>query len=65
MSFFSRQFSLYLLGKNHLFCSLSEGDMIHDMLRMEDRFSKISKTVNCRFIRSILTGGFRSEFDFP
>lgn len=35
MSFFSRQFSIYLLGKNRLFCSLSEGDMIHDMLRME------------------------------
>ncbi len=35
LEFFSTQFTLYLLGKNRLFCSLSEGDMIHDMLRME------------------------------
>lgn len=35
LSFFSTQFSIYLLGKNHLFCSLSEGDMVHDLLRME------------------------------
>ena len=40
-------------GKNRLFCSLSEGDMIHDMLRMEyEQVLEEIKTANCRFIRA-------------
>ncbi|MGE4583430.1 MAG: hypothetical protein AB7C91_02180 [Sphaerochaeta sp.] len=35
LDFFRRQFSLYLMGKARLCCSLSEGDMIHDYLKAE------------------------------
>ncbi|MGH0052646.1 MAG: hypothetical protein ACQ5SW_04575 [Sphaerochaetaceae bacterium] len=35
LDFFRRQFALYLIGKKRISCSLSEGDMIHDFLKME------------------------------
>ncbi|HZJ87863.1 MAG TPA: hypothetical protein VFC80_01780 [Sphaerochaeta sp.] len=35
IDFFRRQFTVYLLGKQRINCSLCEGDMIHDYLKEE------------------------------
>jgi hypothetical protein len=35
IDFFRHQFTVYLLGKKRISCSLSEGDMIHDFLKDE------------------------------
>lgn len=67
LDFYRRQFAVYLMGKKRIFCSLSEGDMIHDFLKME--YQQIKKELEASefpFYRENLSNWFASlELDFP
>jgi hypothetical protein len=67
IDFFRLQFSIYLLGKKRICCSLSEGDMILDFLR--DEYRQIRKEMEeseIPFCCDDLHAWFASyELDFP
>lgn len=67
LDFFRRQFSMYLLGKKRICCSLSEGDMIHDLLKMEyERIKQELSESEIAFHHECLLQWFNSiEIDFP
>lgn len=67
LDFFRRQFAIYLMGKKYIACSLSEGDMIHDFLKME--YQEIKRQLSeseLPFCTDNLSSWFASlELDFP
>jgi hypothetical protein len=67
IDFFRRQFTIYLMGKKQVTCSLCEGDMIHDYLR--DEYHRIMEELQgseLPFKEENLTRWFASiELDFP
>lgn len=67
LDFFRRQFSIYLMGKERVSCSLSEGDMIYDFLKEE--YSSIREALaesELSFHTDNLASWFASlELDFP
>lgn len=66
LDFFRLQFSIYLLGKKRVCCSLSEGDMIHDYLK--DVYHDLIKQLQTSEIpfRGNLYEWFSSlQLDFP
>ncbi len=67
LDFFRRQFAMYLMGKRRITCSLSEGDMIHDFLKMEYEMLKEElEESELPFSRENLSQWFASiELDFP
>ncbi|WP_320130775.1 hypothetical protein [uncultured Sphaerochaeta sp.] len=67
IDFFRHQFSVYLLGKKNIACSLCEGDMIHDFLK--DEYIQIRKEMEeseipfcCEDLHSWFTS---FDLDFP
>ncbi len=67
LDFFRRQFAMYLMGKRRISCSLSEGDMIHDFLKMEyEQLKEELEASELPFDRENLCQWFASiELDFP
>jgi hypothetical protein len=67
LDFFRRQFAIYLFGKKRISCSLSEGDMIHDFLKMEyEQIKKELSESEIPFKGECLASWFASlELDFP
>ena len=67
IDFFRQQFSIYLLGKKRICCSLSEGDMIHDFLKSEyERLRREIEESEIPFHCENLTLWLASfELDFP
>ncbi|MEA4861201.1 MAG: hypothetical protein VB127_11995 [Sphaerochaeta sp.] len=67
LDFFRRQFAIYLMGKKCISCSLSEGDMIHDFLRMEyEQIKQELQNSEFAFQKENLSRWFASlELDFP
>nr|WP_319474756.1 hypothetical protein [uncultured Sphaerochaeta sp.] len=67
LDFFRRQFAIYLFGKKRISCSLSEGDMIHDFLKMEyEQIKKELSESEIPFQGECLSPWFASlEIDFP
>lgn len=67
LDFFRRQFAIYLMGKKCICCSLSEGDMIHDFLKMEyQQIKEDLQSSEFPFCRENLSNWFSSiELDFP
>lgn len=67
VDFFRRQFSIYLLGKKRISCSLSEGDMIHDFLKSEyEQLRRDIEESEIPFCCDNLSAWFSSlELDFP
>ena len=67
LDFFRRQFAIYLMGKERISCSLSEGDMIHDFLKTE--YGEIQKQLaqsEIPFQGKNLAAWFAGfELDFP
>ncbi|MFA5447663.1 MAG: hypothetical protein WC233_05255 [Sphaerochaeta sp.] len=67
IDFFRRQFTVYLLGKRRINCSLCEGDMIHDYLK--DEYQRIKEELassELPFARENLERWYASlELDFP
>lgn len=67
LDFFRRQFAMYLMGKRCITCSLSEGDMIHDFLKMEyEQLKEQLQESELPFASENLAQWFASiELDFP
>ena len=67
IDFFRRQFSIYLMGKGRISCSLCEGDMIHDLLKDEyERIKTELEESELPFATEHLVRWFSSlELDFP
>jgi hypothetical protein len=67
LDFFRRQFSIYLMGKKQISCSLCEGDMIHDFLKSEyQEIRKALEESELPFHTDNLASWFASlELDFP
>ncbi len=67
LDFFRRQFAIYLMGKKRIFCSLCEGDMIHDFLKMEyEEIKEELEQSEIPFHTENLAAWFDSlELDFP
>lgn len=67
LDFFRRQFAIYLIGKKRISCSLSEGDMIHDFLKMEwEQIQEELSGSEIPFKATCSTPWFSSlELDFP
>lgn len=67
LDFFRRQFAMYLMGKRRICCSLSEGDMIHDFLKMEyEQLKEQLEDSELPFCKENLHQWFTSlELDFP
>lgn len=67
LDFFRIQFAMYLMGKRRITCSLSEGDMIHDYLKMEyEQLKEELEASEFPFATEHLSQWFASiELDFP
>ncbi len=61
------QFAIYVLGKKRLCVSLSEGDMVHDMIRMKwDELQEAIEASEFPFVPDDRCAWYRTiEIDFP